>query len=202
MGEVTKPELGLRERRKRATRQALSRAALTLTAEHGIDHVTVEAISEAAGVSERTFFNYFATKEDALTGDTEDIARLREYVRTAPAELSALSALEYALCSELDEILQHPEVFTLRMQVLERNPSLFPKLMASSESAMRDLTLSIAERVNVPADHAFPGLLAFVSAATFHSTMLKWHSSGREGDPHARVTEAFALLRNGFPDPL
>ncbi|WP_129337739.1 TetR/AcrR family transcriptional regulator [Cellulomonas endophytica] len=57
---------GLRERKKAATRAALVDAAQTLVEERGLDAVTVEAVCEAAGVSSRTFFNYFEAKDDAV----------------------------------------------------------------------------------------------------------------------------------------
>lgn len=61
---------GLRERQKRARREALIDATHRLVAEHGLDAVTVEAICDEAGVSVRTFFNYFETKDDAVLGHT------------------------------------------------------------------------------------------------------------------------------------
>lgn len=59
---------GLRERQKLARREALIDATHRLVAEHGLDAVTVEAICAEAGVSVRTFFNYFETKDDAVLG--------------------------------------------------------------------------------------------------------------------------------------
>ncbi|WP_255254014.1 TetR/AcrR family transcriptional regulator [Streptomyces albidoflavus] len=89
--------LGLRERKKAATRQAVHEAAMRLTREHGLDHVTVEAIADAAGISRRTFSNYFAGKEDALLyGKEQYIQRLLDAVRDRPAEESNWQALRAA----------------------------------------------------------------------------------------------------------
>src|SRR5699024_11026365 len=58
--------LGLRERKKHQSRIAMHRAALELVHEHGLSGVTVEAIAQRAGVSTRTFFNHWTTKEPAI----------------------------------------------------------------------------------------------------------------------------------------
>src|ERR1700742_567326 len=66
---------GLRERRKRETRQALSGAAMGLFAAHGFDAVTISQVADAAGVSKKTVTNYFSRKEDLVFDHAENIIR-------------------------------------------------------------------------------------------------------------------------------
>src|SRR3954453_19633038 len=63
---------GLRERKRAATRAAITAAARSLTAERGLNGYTVEEVCERAGISRRTFFNYFPAKEDAILGHPGD----------------------------------------------------------------------------------------------------------------------------------
>ncbi|WP_241534787.1 TetR/AcrR family transcriptional regulator [Clavibacter michiganensis] len=75
---MTDGATGLRERRRAETSATLTTLARRLTAEHGLAGFTVEELCEQAGVARRTFFNYFASKEDAVFGrparlDTADL---------------------------------------------------------------------------------------------------------------------------------
>jgi len=64
---------GLRERKRRATENAVESAAIRLALEHGPEHVTVADICEAAGISRSGFFNHFPTKESAIFGRPVDL---------------------------------------------------------------------------------------------------------------------------------
>ena len=88
--QASPPVEGLRERKKRERGQALRRAAIDLALEKGYANVTVEDICERCGVSRRTFFNYYSSKEEALLGrvdtvfDEEDQPAIEEFEAGGP----------------------------------------------------------------------------------------------------------------------
>src|SRR5688572_33179378 len=82
---------GLRERKKKATRDAIHHGAMRLFAEHGYAHTTIEQIAEAADVSRATVFTYFPTKEDIVFGEApQAIAMLGEALRAAPSTIEVV----------------------------------------------------------------------------------------------------------------
>jgi len=93
----------LRERNRQAAYAEISEIAMRLFMEQGFDNTTVEQIAAAAGVSPRTFFRYFATKEDIVTGD---LVQLGEVVKAAlqarPPQEGPWEALVAALASLAD----------------------------------------------------------------------------------------------------
>ncbi|GAA1306444.1 TetR/AcrR family transcriptional regulator [Saccharothrix xinjiangensis] len=193
---------GLRDRKKRQTREALSRAAVDLVAEHGLDGVTVEDISAAADVSPRTFFNYFTGKEEAvLAPDPEMGARLRAGVLAQPARLSAAEAVREALLAEVGvELNEDRTSWTRRMSVVQQHPVLLARVLAGGEQVEREVVAGIAERVGLPVDATYPMLLAAATGAAFRVAVARWSATGSAPLPTLLV-EALDLLAAGLANP-
>ncbi|NBE94333.1 TetR family transcriptional regulator [Nonomuraea sp. KC401] len=139
--------VGLRERKKAATRQAVHEAALRLVVEHGLDHVTVESIADAANISRRTFSNYFAGKEDAvLYGEEQRFRTLVRKVRAQPPALRAWQALRGAT-EELYQEMGEPErEWAQRTRLARQHPSLLARQLANHAALERDLSEALSER--------------------------------------------------------
>ncbi|RPE43191.1 TetR family transcriptional regulator [Streptomyces sp. Ag109_O5-1] len=90
--------LSLMERRKAETRMEIARAAAGLFVRQGLRATRAEDIAQAAGIAPRTFYRYFATKEEAVAPlYAAGARRWAEAVRSAPAALSVPEALEHAV---------------------------------------------------------------------------------------------------------
>ena len=132
-------------------------AALRLVDERGLDGVTVEEISEAADVSPRTFFNYFAAKDDALIGQpfAENDAMNADLL-ALPAEIPLLEAMLRVLAPAIEQIQAERDVWLLRMRVIKNNPALLPALIARGSQAQEDTVDVITARTDLPREAAFP----------------------------------------------
>ncbi|WP_307848943.1 TetR family transcriptional regulator [Micromonospora sp. U56] len=193
---------GRRDRKKRLTRAALTAAALRLVAERGLEHVTVEEISEAADVSSRTFFNYFTCKDDALIADLAvDRDRVVARLVAAPPQVPALSAVRIALDEAIDTMESERELWRLRLAVIAQNPALLPRLMAGNLETEQAMIQAIAARLAVDPDHGHPALVTAVAGAAFRTAMLRWAADTDGRTLRDFVDEAFAAIAAGLPDP-
>ena len=118
-------ELGLREQKKRQTRMAMHRAALELVVEHGLSAVTAQMIAERAGVSTRTFFNHWVTKESAILWVIGDegkraVTSLRDKLEVMPVRDAMRAMMREAIANiPVDQGLRE-----LKKQVMEQEPAL------------------------------------------------------------------------------
>ncbi|WP_049575769.1 TetR/AcrR family transcriptional regulator [Nonomuraea sp. SBT364] len=139
--------LGLRERKKAETRQAVHEAALRLTVEHGFDALTVEAIADAANISRRTFSNYFAGKEDALLyGEERRIRTLVDQVRAEPADRPPWQALRGAVQRLYEEVGVPEREWAVRARLAMKHPSLLARQLANHAAFDRELAQAIERR--------------------------------------------------------
>jgi len=194
------PPLGLRERKKRATRDALAGAALRMAADRGFEHVTVEAVTDAVGVSVRTFFNYFPCLEDAITRPgLENAERTRRAVLNAPEHLTALEALSEAIAQELASIEEDHERWELQMAVLRKSPALLPNFLAARGADETAMVAVVAERLGQdPETDLYPRLLAHVAVAAVRAAVEVWVATGRTRTFQSLYREAFASLATGL----
>lgn len=194
---------GLRERKKRATRRALRWAALSLVSERGLEHVTTEEIAAEAGVSQRTLFNYFTSKEDVLLGNDPDLGpTLAAALKARPAVEAPLQAIKEVFIDYTRTITMDQEMWRLRMQVVQANPSLFPGLMGASALFARELVDSIAARTGTdPAQDAYPGLVVNVAIAAMRATV-QHHAANDFTVPITElIAEALDAVMAGLPQP-
>jgi AcrR family transcriptional regulator len=193
---------GLRERKKLATRLALHQAALELVAERGLDGVSVDDIAARADVSPRTFFNYFPSKDDAVIGvDPDTPRRLAEAFAARPVNESPVQALHGVLLARAADMAEEPQLWPLRIRVIESHPVLLARLMAGFAESERALSAAIAERIGMPTGALYPNLLAAVQSAVMRASLSRWRAGDFLVSLPVVVDEAWGLLSAGLPAP-
>jgi len=171
---------GLRERKKVATRQALGLAAMRLVIERGIDNVLVEDIAEAAGVSARTFNNYFGSKYEAICALGFDRAmRVGTALRERPASEGLWEAIVAAVMSEYaaaDQPLDPDWMAGIR--VVTSTPALRGEYLKVQHMIQYSLAEAIAIRLGRrAAGGMYPRILAAAVTGAVQAVMERWVTS-------------------------
>jgi AcrR family transcriptional regulator len=191
--------LDRRTRRKLATHRALAHAARQLVMERGLADVTIEEIADAAGVSPRTFFNYFSCKEEAIVGvDPSVLTALAEEIEARPADESPVKAISAVLVAAND-LPDTASRWMVRTELMRRHPELVPRHMAGLVQLEAALTGAVARRLGVdPNADPFPALVVAAAVAALRSTMEWWHDNGRPVVLSDALHTAFDTLDAGM----
>jgi AcrR family transcriptional regulator len=191
---------GLRERKKQETREALRSAALRLTAERGLDHVTVEDIAAEADVSTRTFFNYFPSKEEAVIGsDPELLTHVADLLAARPVDEEPLFALEAVFEQFAAQLVQQRDVHVMRRKVMAENPSLASRRTAAFDDFERVLVTAIRERGTTSAtSDADSTLVVAAAVAAMKVSVDQWVAAEGDTDLVALLHSAINRLAIGF----
>ncbi|NYD22398.1 TetR family transcriptional regulator [Kineococcus aurantiacus] len=188
---MTGAEPSLRERRRAETTTAVARAALDLALADGWDAVTVDDVAARAGISRRTFFNYFATKDEALFHNALPWRPevLEEFQRSTGPLLDGLEALFTAQAEQeapdRDRALQV-------MGLVDAAPELLPGLLA--RIAASEAVLAEAVRAREGVDEFTAQAIAAVAGALARVGGMSW-LSGLQPDPLTSTRAAWAVLR-------
>jgi AcrR family transcriptional regulator len=140
--------VSLRERNRIETTRAIHRAAYDLVMDHGLSQTTVEAIASQAGVSKRTFFNYFATKEDAVLGSTDPVLDEEAVRAFREDDADLLIRTIRLLLSVLESAFGGGSTLAQRRELLERFPELRRPFMRQLSAVERLVRSALEERLS------------------------------------------------------
>jgi AcrR family transcriptional regulator len=203
---------GLRERKKRETRQLISDVATGLFATRGFDHVTVAEIAAAANVSKMTVFNYFPRKEDLFFDRQEEGEALLERLvrQRAPGE-SVVAVLRRGVLDLIAE--RHPlaglrDGAPLFWDVVQASPALQARARELNEELERALARLLVAETGAEPDDERPRLVAAMVIGVYrrvYGAALRRLQGGTTADAaypdHVRlVNQAFDLLESGIGD--
>ena len=199
MTDPTKPAANLHERRRQSTHDALRRVALAQFASKGFANVTVTELAQQAGVTERTFFRHFPTKEAVLFQDYDtQLEWLAEALDQRPASEPLFDAV-------LASVQSFPhDVEVVRQAAMARSMLIGADRIANhlrvvQASFARVLTEFIRSRYSAVPDIE---LVAEVAGATLAAALVvaveKWGRDGCTGDIGEIVAASVDLVRSGL----
>jgi AcrR family transcriptional regulator len=189
--------LPLPQRKRQLVRQEIARAAWLLFAERGYEDTTVVEIARAAGISRRSFFRYFSSKEDVVVGTSDALAEdvLAAFARR-PASEPPLVAVERALRPAIETRLADAAESRAIMSLLRESRTLRRALLERHARLEERLALLIAVRTGASLRRdPTPALLAFLARALMDTAFNVWYDQ-RPRNVGAMIDDLFRRLRS------
>lgn len=184
---------GLRERKKIATRHAIGIAAMRLAIERGLENVLVEDIAAAAGVSPRTYNNYFGNKYEAICSLAADRAtRTGWALRERPAGEPLWDSIRATVLAEYDAGDPDPE-WVSGVRLVTSAPELQGEYLKARSAMERELAAAIAARVG---DGLMPVVVAAAVNAAVELGVSRWLDAGGAETVHNSVENALDELES------
>jgi AcrR family transcriptional regulator len=206
-------QLGLRERKKQQTRQVIAETARGLFSERGFERVTVAEIARAAGVAEKTVFNYFPTKEDLVYWRLEHFEdELLETIRAREPGESVVDAFGRFVSAPRGLIAATDPEARERLEAITRMISESPALLAREEQIYARYTASLAHLIADEAGAGDGDIAPWVAANAMmgiHRALVAYTRrrivAGAQGpqlahDVRMQAKQALGLLEEGLGD--
>jgi AcrR family transcriptional regulator len=173
---VPSASASLKERKQQVVRDSLSAAAEELFRVRGFEKVTVEQIAQAAGVSRRTFFRYYESKEDVMVERSDRLGELllAELARRPPEE-PPLLAIRNALVPAVEAGLAERDLVRNAIRLLRETSALRRAMMERRNRLEERMAALMSTRLNAPITDNTPMLLAFVTRALHDTAYNAWY---------------------------
>ena len=190
----------LQSRKRQLVRDAIYDAAIDLFAKRGFDETTVEEVAEAAGVSRRSFFRYFESKDDLLAQNTVKCGEIRrETVAWCPSGLSLLEVVRETVLAgvKFTEDQQHTHQI---IEIAERSASARQAHQSRLMEVEDKLASAHAARMRgTSRDYLRPQLLAGMTLLILNVATASWYK-GEHKDLHTAAKYGFLNLTRLFCD--
>lgn len=202
-------ESGLRELKKRQTRQLILDTATRLFAAHGFDGVSVAEIARVAQLSEMTVFNYFPTKEDLVFGRMEFFEeRLVTAVQQRVAGESAVAAFRRAVVADIDQLASRADMIAKAAALIQASPALQAREREVAERYTARLVQVFTAETGTDVDDIEAWAVASALMAVHRGLLQHVRNAvlaGRRGnrlttDAAAQASRALARLTAGLDD--
>lgn len=192
--------VGLRERKKSRTHDAIVEAAVELFERKGFEATTVEEIATAADISPRTFFRYFDSKVDVvMPGRKEGEPAFEEELTARLDELGPIEAIHQMFRDEVTQMLEERPIAARQLRVVMSTPTLRAQAFDHFQEHQEQIRKLVAVRLGTDED----GIRAHLTAAGVGTTMWtvvdRWVAEGAPADRLLPLLdEGFTLLATGF----
>ncbi len=166
----------LKTRKQQVVRDALSAAAVELFLARGFEAVTVEEIAQAAGVSRRTFFRYYESKEDVMAERTDEFGeQLLVELAARPLDEPPLLAIRNALVPAIEYSLVKPDLVRDTIRLLRETSALRRAVMERRNRLEERIAALMARRMGATGHDNTPILLAFLTRALNDTATNAWY---------------------------
>lgn len=184
-----------RQEHKLRTERALQQAALELFAKDGYDTTTTDEIAEKAGVSARTFFRYFPTKESVLfVGESGWFRSFTQQFLAQPTSMTDIEAFRATLIDLAQGFVKIRRAQLLYERAVASSPTLRGGVVDHQQEDIRTLAAAVAERRELSEPDESCGLLATVVLVTYRRGLTRWLAGPASVDPSDVIAEQFDLL--------
>jgi AcrR family transcriptional regulator len=199
---------GLRQRKQRMTRAALSHATIRLCMLRGWDNLTIDDIAAAANVSPRTFRNYFSSKAEAVAaGHLERMLRIADCLRARPAREDLWTAITNSVAEQFEtpepksRSTGEVKKWLEQIRFLFKEPAIRGEVLKAAASAQGELAKVIAHRIrSKQMNNLYPQLTSAVIIAVVGVIQEHWLQGGPTGSIVPLLRSAFDQVAAGLPE--